>query len=412
MKHTFRALAGRDFRYYFFGQTVSLIGTWVQQVALSWIAYRVTGSAFMLALVAFSGQIPMLLATPLGGVMADRYSKRNILLMTQCVEMLLATTLVFIAWHDTFTPAILISAALLQGTCSALEMPSRQAIINEIIHDRNMLGNAIALNALTFNSARLIGPTIAGITLAMFNEAACFAVNALSYIAAILTLIVIQAPPTSQYRASRSLGEGVQFLKSSIPCHWLIATVAICSICSGPFMTFMPVYAKDIFAGGPDTLGVLMGASGTGALGASLFLANRKSNAGLYDNIGLSCVVGGLAATLFAYNTLLTLALPLLVTTGGMFILAITSCNMLLQSLVPSHLRGRVMALYTMAFIGMLPIGSLLFGSLAHLFGSVKPTFVIAGILTVSYGLLLRRTIPTLLAQDSPPPPQAEGTKG
>lgn len=396
MKNTFRALAGRDFRYYFFGQVISLIGTWVQQVTLSWIAYRVTGSAFMLGLVAFSGQIPMLVATPLGGMLADRYSKRNILVWTQVVEMVVATMLSVVAWQHSFSPWILITSSAVLGLAGAMEMPSRQAFITEIIHNRSVLANAIALNSLTFNAARVLGPAVAGFTLAIFSEPACFAINAVSYVAAIYTLLTIHLEKPGRKRSAGSLLEALEYLRRFAPARWLVITVAITSICVSPFMTFMPVYAKDIFNGGPDLLGTLLGASGAGALAAALYLANRKSVDGLGNRIILACLVGGVASAAFAYNRLLTIALPLLFVSGGSFIMIVTSCNILLQSLVPEHLRGRVMALYTMSFIGMLPLGSLVYGSLAHHIGSVKPVFVIAGVISVVYGYVLMKVMPNL----------------
>jgi len=396
LKNTFRALSGRDFRFYFFGQVVSLIGTWVQQVALSWIAYRITGSAFMLGLVAFAGQIPMLIGTPLGGVLADRFSKRNILLWTQVVEMAVASVLSVIAWQQGFNSTILIVASVVLGACGAIEMPSRQAFISEIIHDRSVMGNAIALNSMTFNGARLIGPAVAGFVLAVFNEPICFAINAVSYIAAIYTLLTIHPKTPSRQRAGGALKEALQYLVQFAPARWLVTTVAVCSICVAPFLTFMPVYAKDIFHGGPDLLGTLLGASGSGALAASLYLANRKSVSGLGDRIVLACMVGGVASAAFAYNPLMSVALPLLFLSGGAFILIVTSCNMLLQTMVPGHLRGRVMALYTISFIGMLPIGSLIYGGLADVLGGVQPVFVISGVVFVLFGYLLTRVIPTL----------------
>jgi MFS family permease len=397
VKNTFRSLAGRDFRYYFFGQVISLIGTWVQQVALSWIAYRVTGSVFMLGLVAFSGQIPMLVATPVGGILADRFSKRNILLWTQVVEMVVATTLAAVAWQNSFTPWILIAASFILGVAGAMEMPSRQAFVTEIIHDRSLLSNAIALNSLTFNSARLLGPALAGVTLAMFNEPACFAINAISYLAAIYTLLAIHPRTAIRHHQTGSMADAISYLWHFAPARWLVLTVAVTSICVSPFMTFMPVYAKDIFHGGPDLLGVLMGASGSGALAAALYLANRKSAVGLGAKIILACVAGGFASVGFAYNLLLSLALPLLFLSGCAFIMTVTSCNILLQSLVEEHLRGRVMALYTMSFIGMLPLGSLIYGSIAHHLGSVKPVFVIAGAISLAWGYVLYKVMPDLI---------------
>ena len=350
----------------------------------------------MLGLVAFSGQIPMLVATPLGGVLADRFSKRNILLWTQVVEMAVATFLSVIAWQQSFSPWILITASAVLGVAGAMEMPTRQAFITEIIHDRSVLPNAIALNSLTFNAARLLGPAVAGFTLAIFNEPACFAINAVSYIAAIYTLLAIHLDKPVTSRSTGSLMEALEYVRRFAPARWLVITVAMTSICISPFMTFMPVYAKDIFNGGPDLLGTLLGASGSGALAAALYLANRKSLAGIGNRIMLACLVGGIASVAFAYNLLLTLALPLLFVSGGAFIMIVTSCNILLQSLVQGHLRGRVMAIFTMSFIGMLPLGSLVYGSLAHYIGSVKPVFVIAGVLSIGYGYVLMKVMPEL----------------
>jgi hypothetical protein len=242
----------------------------------------------------------------------------------------------------------------------------------------------------------LVGPAVAGLTLAVFNESTCFAINAASYIAAIYTLLTIHTVKPIRIRTAGSFFEALTYLRQFQPARWLVTTVAVTSICVSPFMTFMPVYAKDIFSGGPDLLGTLLGASGSGALAASIYLANRKTLKGLGNRIVLACLVGGIASVAFAYNIFLTLALPLLFISGGTFIMIVTSCNILLQSLVPEHLRGRVMAIYTMSFIGMLPLGSLVYGSLAHHIGSVKPVFVIAGVLSLSYGYILIKVMPDL----------------
>ncbi|HEY8119161.1 MAG TPA: MFS transporter [Methylophilaceae bacterium] len=401
MKNTFRALAGRDFRLYFSGQIVSLIGTWVQQVAMSWIAYRITGSPFMLGLIAFSGQIPMLLATPLGGVLADKFHKRNILLYVEIAELLLAIVLTVIAWQQAFEPWILISASVLLGLFAAIELPSRQAFITEIIHDRSVMSNAIALNSLTFNTARLFGPAVAGVILAVFNEPACFAVNVLSYAASIFTLLSIKPKAVAKTRVAGTFAEALVYLRQFDPAFWLVITVAVTSLCISPFMTFMPFYAKDVFDGGPDLLGTLLGASGAGTLIAALYLANRKSVLGLGNTIVLGCIMNGIAAVGFSYNTLQTLALPLLVMSGAAFIITVTSCNILLQSLVKEHLRARVMAIYTMSFVGMLPVGSLVYGGLAHIIG-VQPVFVIAGVIALVFSYLLWRLLPDLRSQGLP----------
>jgi MFS family permease len=308
--------------------------------------------------------------------------------------MVVAIMLSVIAWHQSFSPWILITASAVLGFSGAMEMPSRQAFITEIIHDRSVLSNAIALNSLTFNSARLVGPALAGLTLAVFNESTCFGFNAASYLASIYTLLTIHSGKPIRTRAAGSFLEAITYLSKFSPARWLVTTVAVTSFCVSPFMTFMPVYAKDVFYGGPDLLGALLGASGSGALAASIYLANKKSLKGLGNLIVLACLIGGVASVAFAYNHLLTLALPLLFISGGTFILTVTSCNILLQSLVPEYLRGRVMAIYTMSFIGMLPVGSLVYGSIAHHIGSVKPVFVIAGVLSLSYGYVLIKVMP------------------
>jgi MFS family permease len=401
MKNMFRSLAGRDFRLYFFGQVISLVGTWVQQVALSWIAYRVTGSAFMLGLIAFSGQIPMLLVTPLGGMLADRFSRRDLLLVTQFVEMSVAGMLAVLAFYDGFTPWVLIAASVVLGLAGAMEMPARQAFITEILHDRSHMSNAIALNSLTINVARMAGPAVAGVILAAFSDTVCFATNAASYLAAIYTLMAIHPRKRPPRSGRGSLLEGVTYLRQFAPAGWLVISVAVASFCVSPFMTFMPVYAKDIFHGGPDMLGTLMGASGFGALLAALYLARRKSVSGLGDYIAGGCFLSGIASATFAYNQLLTLALPLLVASGFSLIIIVTSCNILLQSMVPEHLRGRVMALYTMSFIGMLPVGSLVMGTLAHKAG-VQPAFLLAGAAAMGMGYLLKRKLPQLRVEAHP----------
>lgn len=392
---TFRALADRDFRLYFIGQVVSLVGTWVQQVAMSWIAYRVTGSAFMLGLVAFSGQIPMLVLSPLGGTLADRLDRRNLLVITQVVAMAVAAWLAVIAFNSDFSSLVLIAAALLQGTSNAMEMPTRQAFLQEIVHDRSHITNAIALNSLTFNGARVVGPAVGGAIPAAFGETACFVINAVSFVAAIFTLLALHPQQADRQGRGGPLRERVEYLKQFAPARWLLITVAAASLCVSPLMTFMPVYAKDIFHGGPDTFGMLMGASGLGAVLAGLYLAHRKSIAGIGERITWSCFVTGIASIAFAYNPFIGGAIPLLVASGGATIFIVTSSNMLLQLLVPENLRGRLMALFTMSFIGMLPLGALGAGSLAHIVGA-PPLFVLTGTVAIVTGCVLKRKLPYL----------------
>jgi len=409
MNQTFRALAERDFRLYFFGQVVSLVCTWVQQVAMAWITYRVTGSAFMLGVIAFSGQIPSLLLSPLGGLLADRMDRRKLLAMIQVVAMAVAAWLGFVSYTESFSATVLVMAAVVLGVSSALEMPTRQAFILQTIHDRSHATNAIALNSIAFNGARLVGPAVAGAVLALIGETACFVVNAVSYLAAIYTLLAMRPRAVDHHRRGGSFREALQYLQSFEPARWLLITVAAASFCAAPMMTFMPVYAKDIFHGGPDTLGMLMGASGLGAVLAGLYLANRTTVVGLGARIGAGCLAIGVASVAFSYNPFFLVALPVLVVSGASTIIVITASNILLQHLVPEHLRGRVMALFTMSFLGMLPVSALLAGGLAHVAG-VELVFVIAGFGTIVAGHAFRRQLPRL--REMARPVLAESEKG
>ncbi len=401
MKHTFRSLGGRDFRLYFLGQCVSLIGTWVQQVAFAWIAYRVTGSAFMLGLIAFSGQIPTLILSPFSPLLTDRFSRRCVLVVIQVIQMALAGTLAIVVWHGAIAPWMLVAASLVLGVSSAVEMPVRLAFTPDIVHDRALMPNAIALNSVTFNAARLVGPAAAGAILAAFGEAACFLVNALSYIATIYTLLAIHPTPAVQGAGRKSIGEGLRYVRRFAPARWLLISVVVASFCLAPYMTFMPVYAKDILMGGPDTLGMLMASSGGGALLAALYLADRKSVLGLGDWMVAGSFAAAIASVAFAYNHVLWAAFPLLVISGGGTIIVVTSSNILLQSLVPDNLRGQLMALYTMSFIGMLPVASLVAGGIAHVVG-VQPVFVASGLVFAALGFTLRRKLPELRREAHP----------
>jgi MFS family permease len=395
MNHTFRALAERDFRLYFFGQALSLVGTWVQQVAMSWITYRVTGSAFMLGLIAFSGQIPNLVLAPVGGLLADRLDRRKLLVATQLVAMVVAAWLGYVSYTHGFSAWVLVIASLVLGISSAVEMPTRQAFILQTIHDRSHATNAIALNSLTFNGARVVGPAVAGAVLALVGETACFAVNAVSYIAALYTLLVMRPRALEAHRQRGSLREALEYAWHFQPARWLLITVAAASFCVAPMMTFMPVYAKDIFHGGPNTLGMLMGASGLGAVLAGVYLANRTTVIGLGARIGSGCLVIGVVSLAFSYNPFFPVALPILVVSGASTIIVITASNMVLQHLVPEHLRGRVMALFTMSFLGMLPLSSLVAGGLAHVAG-VQLVFVVAGVGAIAVGRAFSRQLPHL----------------
>ncbi len=398
MLDAFRSLGERNFRLYFLGQIISLIGTWVQQVAISWLTYTVTGSPFLLGLIGFAGQIPLLLLAPLGGSLADRFRRRDILLITQWVEMGVAAALALIALYGHFTATTLVASALILGIASAIEMPTRQAFLPELLQDRRLMGNAIALNSTVFNAARLVGPALAAALLSLTGDAACFIVNALSFVAAIYTLMRLHLQPAPTAHPTPA-GGTLSWLRQSAPARWLLLTAALTSLCLSPFMTLMPVYARDVFHGGPATLGLLMGASGCGALISALMLASRRRPHGLESILLLALGVIAVIAAAFAGNRHLDVAIVLSLLSGASFITVVTSCNILLQSIVPDTLRGRIMALYSMSFLGMMPLGSLLSGSLAHRYGSPVAFFAAAvpalllALLLLSQGQGLRRQL-------------------
>jgi MFS family permease len=352
-------------------------------------------------MVALASQLPLLLLTPLGGMLADRFSRRSILLVTHTLEMSLAAMLAWLAWKGQVDGTILIFSAAVLGTTTAFEMPSRQSMVAELVHDKRMLGNAIALNALAFNVARLLGPALAGITLALTSEPMCFALNVFSYMVGIATLLSIHPSRTQPRRSAGTWSEAFAYVRGFAPARWLIATVGVSSFCTAPFMIFMPVYAKDVFHGGPDMLGTLVGTAGCGALISAVYLARHNKIAELGKRILLGCFITALAGLLFGYNVLLTLALPLVLASGMAFILTVVACNMLLQSLVAEHLRGRVMSLYSISVMGLTPFASLIFGFIAKHWGTPL-VFLVAGLVALAYALLLRRNFPAIMRHVHP----------
>ena len=395
LKDILRTLDLRDFRLYFLVQSISLIGTWVQQIAFAWITYRVTSSVFMLGLIAFCGQSPALVLSPFSARFTRGQSRRVVLIVIQFIQMAQAAALGAAVWLGEIAPWMLVVASLILGLTTAIETPVRLAFTPYIVQDRALLPNAVAINSATFNAARLIGPALAGGILAAFGEAACFAVNALSYIGPIYTLLAIHPAPSVEGSERKSIREVVIYLRRFAPARWLLTTVVAASFCVAPFMTFTPVYAKDILQGGAGTLGMLMAAYGCGALLAALYLANRESVIGLGARSVGGCVAVAIVSFAFAYNRALWVAFPLLLIAGCGTVIVATSSNMLLQSLVPDNLRTQMMAFYMMALSGMLPVASLAAGALAQSIG-VEPVFIFSGALAGCMGCLLARKLPEL----------------
>ena len=396
---TFRALRHRNFRLFFTGQGLSLIGTWLQQVAMGWLTYRLTESAWLLGVVAFCGNIGILLFGNLAGVLADRIDRRRALIVTQSLmlgQAVVLALLVAFGWIQTWH---LIVLSLWLGTCSAFDIPLRQSMYVHFVDDRGDLANAIALNSMLVNTARVIGPAIAGMLLALTSEAACFALNALSFVAVILAIMRMHWPATIRPVVASgwwaSWVEGAHYAYGSKAVRALLLLVAALSWTISPYTSLMPVYAKDIYGGGPHTLGYLLSAAGLGALVSTAYLAGRATVRGLGRVIFMAAGMSGLALALFAYLRIYPLALALMVLVGGGTILAAASANTILQTIVDDRLRGRVASFYTLAFLGVAPVGNLAAGAIAGAFGAPF-TFALNGVLAVAAALWFRARLPMI----------------
>ncbi len=394
-----RSLEGREFRLYFGGQFISFIGTWVQQVALSWIAYRVTGSPAVLGLVAFATQAPTLLLGPAGGILADRVSRRRIIVCTQIVEMGVALALALLAAQGLLGSETLVAAALVLGIAIAFEMPARQALIADLVREHGHLSNAIALNSVSFNVARLVGPALGAFMLAGLGDLACFLANASSYLVEICTLLMLRPHSSHNNRERGSLAQGLAYLRESRVPRWLLLTVAFSSVALAPFVTLLPVFAKEVFGRGVDSLGMLMAAFGFGSLAAAVSLANRAHVTGFSLKVVAGCLCAGAAAALLSCNQHFMVALALMVVSGWSTVMIVTSSHILLQSVIPDHMRGQLMAFFGMAYGGALSVASLCAGALASTIGA-RPLFLGSAILYVAVGLALNRVQP-LLRQDA-----------
>jgi MFS family permease len=369
-----RALRHRNFRLFFCGQSVSLVGTWMTRLATSWLVYRLTNSTFLLGAVSFFGQIPTFLAAPVAGVWVDRWNRRHVLLVTQFLAALQSLALAALTLSGHITVWEILALSVFQGFINAFDMPGRQSFLVQMVNGRADLGNAIALNSTMVNGARLIGPALAGITIAAVGEGWCFLIDGLSYFAVIASLLAmtIESAPLKHSAANvlTQLKEGWAYVTGFAPIRTVIVLFAIISFMGIPYTVLMPVFATNILHGGPHTLGFLMGAAGVGAVISALTLAARKSVRGLYRVIPAMAAMfgGGLIAFSFSKNFWLSLAL-MGVTGFGMMQLFAAS-NTVIQTIVEDDKRGRVMGYWTMAYMGASPFGSLLAGSLAPAIGA------------------------------------------
>lgn len=375
-----RALRYRNFRLFFVGQSVSLIGTWMQRIAVGWLVYRLTHSAFLLGVVGFAGQIPIFVLAPFAGVLADRWNRHRLLILTQVLAMMQAFVLAYLVLTDTVMMWHIVALSLILGVVSAFDIPVRQSFVVEMIEEKADLGNAIALNSSMVNGARLLGPSAAGLLIATVGEGTCFLLNGLSYLAVIASLLLMRLVHKNVRahgsRAWHDLVEGLTYVYRFEPIRAIILLLALVSLMGMPYAVLMPIFAKDVLHGGPGALGFLMGASGVGALAGALYLASRRGVLGLGKMIPIGAGVFGLGLVAFAlsHNFLLSLTLVTAVGFGQMIQLA--SSNTLLQTMVEDQRRGRVMGLFTVAFVGMAPVGSLLAGALASEIGAHWTVFI------------------------------------
>jgi MFS family permease len=385
------ALRSRNFRLFFIGQLISLIGTWMQQIAMIWLAYRLSDSTAVLGLVGFASQIPILLFSTVAGVWNDRLDRRRLLLWTQFLSMLQALALFGLTVTDMATPGILIVLAFLLGCINAVDLPGRQAFIAQLVHAKADLANAIGLNSLLMNGSRFVGPTLAGLLVASVGEAACFLLNALSYLGvlAALAAIRVERQPTRPQHALAALRAGLAHAFGEPRIRLPLLMVAGFSFLVTPYAVMMPVFARDLFLGGAHTYGNLIGSAGIGSLTAALFLALRG---GLGKGQGLDRLVagatlgGGGALACFALAPGLLWAYPLLTVLGFSTILMVAGSNTLIQTVVEDEYRGRVMALFSTAFLGIAPLGSLTVGALADRLG-VRQTLLGCGLLALALGI-------------------------
>lgn len=385
--HTvFASLQSRNYRLYFIGQGISLIGTWMQQIALSWLIYRLTGSVFLLGLISFTSQIPNFVLSPFTGVITDRYNRLKIMTIAQALFMLEALTMTVLVMSGQIEVWQIIVLSVFFGIISAFEAPARQSLTVDLINNPKHLGNAIALNSALFNAARLIGPAIAGLTIAAVGEGVSFLLNTISYLGVIGALLMVKLPvktSTPEHRDFKeSFSEGFRYTFNTFPLRILILILAIVSLSGYPFIVLLPAYAKEILHGGSDTLGFLMSGLGAGALLGALIMAARKTVLGLGRIISWHMGLMGIAVILAGISNQLGYSLMILFFAGLSMILSLSSVNIMIQSLADEDKRGRVMSFYAMALMGTLPIGNLLAGTVASAIG-IKDTLIIGGIITV-----------------------------
>jgi len=399
--HMLRALRYRNYRLYFTGQSISLIGSWMTRIATSWLVYRLTGSALLLGLTGFAGQIPSFLLAPFAGVLVDRWDRQKLLVITQILALLQSLALAVLTLTHRITVAEIIGLSIVQGLINAFDMPGRQAFAVQMVDDKADLGNAIALNSSMINAGRLIGPALGGVIIAAVGEGYCFLIDSISYVAVIASLLMMRITVPQQTKKTEGmlvqLREGWSYVSQFTPVRTILILLAFVSLVGFPYTVLMPVFATHILHGGPATLGILMAATGVGALAGAITLANRRSVLGLGRVIPQMAALFGAGLIGFALSRNIWISALLLVATGFGFITQLASSNTLMQTIVDDDKRGRLMSYYTMSFQGTAPFGSLLAGLMAHKLGA-PATLAIGGAGCIIGGLLFYRALPEFRA--------------
>ncbi|HWC17454.1 MAG TPA: MFS transporter, partial [Terriglobales bacterium] len=369
---TLRALRHRNFQLFFSGQLISLIGTWMQSVAQAWLVYRLTGSSFLLGAVGFSSQIPVFLVAPFGGTLADRTNRQRVVIATQTASLILAGILAWLTLSGRVHVWHIFALAASLGVVNAFDIPGRQAFLVDMVGKEDLM-NAIALNSSMFNGARVVGPAVAGILVAKIGEGWCFAANAISYVAVIIGLLLMDVrcvPRPGKRSPIEDIVEGFQWVNSTKVIRALLLLIGLVSLVGMPYTVLMPVFADRILHGGARGLGILMGATGVGALFGALTLASKTGVRGLGRWVAVSCAGFGVSLSLFSLSRSFWVSVALLLPAGYSMMLQMACSNTLIQTMVPDELRGRVMALYSMMFMGMAPFGALFGGALAQRVGA------------------------------------------
>ena len=395
----FRSLKYRNYRLFFYGQSLSLIGTWMQRIAIPWLIYRMTGSAMLLGISGFAGQIPSLFLSPFAGVITDRWNRYDVLLWSQVLSMVHAFLLAWLVLSGNVLIWQIILLSFFIGCISAFEIPARHSFVIEMVEKKEDLGNAIALNSLMFNGARLIGPSIAGVLLAATDEGICFLINGISFLCVIISLLLMKIrkkePLLKKSDIRKELREGFAYVFGFLPIRHIILLLALVNVMVMFYSTLMPVFAKEILGGDSHTYGFLMGAAGMGALLGALFLASRETVIKLGRIIPAAVLLFGSGIVILSFSRMFSLSMIIMIFIGMGLMLQAASSNTILQTITDDDKRGRVMSFYTMAVLGTAPFGSLLAGWLAKSIGTPF-TMMTGGIISIAGAIVFYRKLPEL----------------